>query len=143
MRWSRAASFALLAILGLVVGVVGAFAHAIQLRFLGISWPVGVIIMLVLLATSGRVGGLVTGSRWGPAAVIVPWLLVTLVFAAQRPEGDLVLVSDWISRSYLYGGFVLVGLLLALPPAPLRRLGLQADLLTADDRTRGTAGQRS
>jgi hypothetical protein len=136
-------SFALLVILGVVIGVVGGFAHSIQLRALGISWPIGVIAVLALLGASGRLGGRVTGSRWGSAAVVLPWLLVTFVFSAQRPEGDLVLVSDWISRSYLYGGFVLVGLLLALPPQPLRHLGLQTDRVTADDRTRGTAGQRS
>ena len=33
------------------------------------------------------------GTRWAPALAIVPWLVVIVAAAAQRPEGDAVIVS--------------------------------------------------
>lgn len=88
-------------LLGLAVGVLGAFVHAATWDVLGISVPIG----LVLAVAAGAVVLLLARrwaqSRWGIAVVLAAWLAPVLPLSQVTGEGDLVLAADGPGVAYL------------------------------------------
>jgi hypothetical protein len=101
---------------GAAAGLLGSFVH--PLKVLGL--PLG---LLVAFALSGAVfvtAGLLMG-RAGAVAAGVGWVLVVLLMASPRPEGDLVVPGSTGGYLWLLGGTLLAGGCMALPyrrPAP-------------------------
>ena len=101
---------------GAAAGVLGSFVH--PLKVLGL--PLG---LLVAFALSGAVfvtAGLLLG-RAGAVAAGVGWVLVVLLMASPRPEGDLVVPGSTSGYLWLLGGTLLAGGCMVLPyqrPAP-------------------------
>jgi hypothetical protein len=111
----RVVLYLLLAVLGTVVGVAGAFVHHVRLPVGGASIPVGLVLALVTGTVLAVAGGLLTCSRLGAGLVAGPWLLAALPFAAQRPEGDLVISATPIGYAYLLGTSLLGAMTITVP----------------------------
>jgi hypothetical protein len=97
--------------IGLVVGGLGAFAYATRVHGL----TVGVVV--ALLAQSGVVAaaGVWNAARSAAALPVLGWVVSVLVFASERPEGDVIIAPTPLGYVYLIGGLVLLGGLIALP----------------------------
>ncbi|POM27576.1 hypothetical protein BTM25_19920 [Actinomadura rubteroloni] len=103
------AAYAVLALLGAVVGVFGA---AVQL------WPFTPAVAPALLAAAAvfavaYLAGRGMGSRAGAIVPGTAWLVVTLVLSAQRSEGDLLILGNAAGYVYMAAG------VLAVVAAPL------------------------
>lgn len=109
--------------LGIGVGLLGAFVHAISVRALGIALPVG---LLPALAGHGAllVGtGILLRSRLVLMAPAGGWALGVFPLAVPRPEGDLVVAATLPGYVFLLGGAVLIGACLTVPYGePPRRI---------------------
>ncbi|GAA4565623.1 hypothetical protein GCM10023193_40180 [Planotetraspora kaengkrachanensis] len=98
------AAYGMLFLLGLVLGVVGAFEH---------SWYVGDVPiaafgwLLILFAVPYAMGRLM-GGRLGAVAPAVGWLVSSFLLATRQPAGDLAIAGDSAGYWYLYGGAVAV-----------------------------------
>lgn len=138
-RLSRAAVFALVLLLTVLLALWGAFL--VPLRLGGRPFPVGVVLALAT-APLCRAGGRVLGRRAGAAVPMALWTLIAVGLSRQRREGDLVVTGG------LRGlGFLLVGLLAAAVVVgswrPDPRSGVLAPVQGASGRdTPGGAGQR-
>jgi hypothetical protein len=99
---------AALVILGVYVGVTGAFVHRHTWRFQGIEWPWGLVLAIaatyaVVLAADRimPVGGAWFGLGWA------------IVLLAQQfsPGGSYLIASDWLGWSFTIGslGAIVVG----------------------------------
>ncbi|MEO3812002.1 DUF6113 family protein [Sphaerisporangium sp. B11E5] len=109
-------AYAVLFVLGVVFGVVAGLAH---------SWDPGGGIPLVPLVPIGlclALFGLLYGagrlmaSKLGAFVPGMGWMLVALLFAVQRPEGDLVIAANAAGYWYLLAGVVaLVAAVLLIP----------------------------
>ncbi|WEV29716.1 DUF6113 family protein [Streptomyces sp. 71268] len=121
MRPLRIAAYALLVVVGAVVGIAGALVQS--------AWfPGGLLLALLGLAALCYGGLHATRARagaWSPAG---GWLMVVLFLTATRPEGDFVFGSGVGSYLFLLGG-MFAGVMCATvpkvpqPPAPATRLG--------------------
>ncbi|GAA4597377.1 hypothetical protein GCM10023194_72060 [Planotetraspora phitsanulokensis] len=98
------AAYGMLFLLGLVLGVIGAFEH---------SWYVGTVPiaalgwLLILFAVPYGMGRLM-GGRLGAAVPAVGWLVSSFLLATRQPAGDLAIAGDSSGYWYLYGGAVAV-----------------------------------
>ncbi|MFI6508545.1 DUF6113 family protein [Streptosporangium sp. NPDC050855] len=107
------AACAVLAVLGFLVGLLCGFQH---------SWSVGAVpvpvsalgCVALLFAISYGAGRMARGKSVS-LAFAAGWTLITVIWAAGRPEGDLVIADDVAGYVYLYGGLVAItaGVLLA------------------------------
>ncbi|MFF5206784.1 DUF6113 family protein [Streptosporangium sp. NPDC000396] len=108
-----AVTYAVLVVLGLVMGVVGGFQHSWYL------WPVPISAIgcvAVLFAVSWGAGRMMGGKL----AALVPaagWMVTTLVWLGSRPEGDVVIANDLSGYFYLYGGLAALMTAVFLTPS--------------------------
>jgi hypothetical protein len=109
------AVYALLAVVGLGVGLIGSFSQGATWAVLGVDLPVGLVVSLAASLVVIVGAGLLAGSRLGAALAFLGWLLATTVMALKRPEGDLVVPATTYGLVWLFGGTVLGGLALAWP----------------------------
>jgi hypothetical protein len=120
------------AVLGRVTGGVLVSLAAIELAVLGcflvplragrVVIPAAVVIAVVGNALLPRLAVVAAGRR---AAALLPpllWLVVVFVFAAPRPEGDLIVPGTWSGLAFLFLGAIggAYGAAMAVLP---RRLG--------------------
>jgi hypothetical protein len=105
-----------LTIVGVLVGVTGAFIHSAAVDVGPVSVPYGLVLAVVGVAALLVMAHLVARTRVGVGAVAAGWLLPVVVLSQARPAGDVVIASDTIGMVFLFGGVVLVGLGLGLPP---------------------------
>ncbi|GAA3442166.1 hypothetical protein Pve01_09980 [Planomonospora venezuelensis] len=106
-----AVTYAVLVVPGLLAGVLGGFHHSWYLRPVPVSALGWVALLFALCYGVGRMLG-------GKAPALAPaagWILVTMLWLSQRPEGDLIVANDLSGYVYLYGGMlaVMAGVLLA------------------------------
>ncbi|GAA2890152.1 hypothetical protein GCM10010517_54430 [Streptosporangium fragile] len=94
------AVYAVLALLGLLMGVLGAFQHSWYIR----PVPVSALGCVALLFAATYGPGRAMRGRGAALAPAAGWTLVTMIWIAGRPEGDLVIANDLSGYVYLYGG---------------------------------------
>lgn len=111
----------LLATVGAVTGVVGAFVHEFSAEVAGIGLPVGLLLALGPAAAVYVLAGWLLRSRLAVLAPGTGWLLPVLVMSVPSPEGDLVVAANPAGYAFLLGGSVLIGLAVALPYGSLGR----------------------
>jgi len=87
---------------GALAGLLGSFVHPRTFAHL----PVGLVVALALSGLVFVMAGLLLG-RPGAIAAAGGWLVPVLLFATQRPEGDLVVPATLAGYGWLLGGFVL------------------------------------
>lgn len=86
----RVASYAVLLLLGAVLGIWGSFLVPLHLGpLLGLS----VVIAVVGNLGVGLLGAAGTGTRLGAVLPGVGWLVTALLLGTSRPEGDLVITG--------------------------------------------------
>lgn len=112
-----------LALLGGVIGLVGAFVQA-QRTLVELPWgslfvPWGTVLVWICLVAAIRGGAWALESRWGGSAVLAGWLVLTVVMSAESPSGDLALAGGGRQFAYLFVG-VVVGSAAATLPVRLR-----------------------
>lgn len=120
---TRAARFALVLLLTVLLAVWGAFL--VPLRVLGVPVPLGLVLALATVPL-GVAGGRALDARLGAVAPGVLWLLVAITLAGRRPEGDLVVTGGVLGLLFLLlgtlGAAVSAGLWRpdrrAAPPSP-------------------------
>ena len=100
------------ALLGAVIGLLGAFQHQSELTVGDTRWPAGVLASIGALLLAELVARETVPRGLGPALVLLSWTAVVVVLGSSRPEGDLAVPSGLTGESFLYGGF-LAGLVLA------------------------------
>lgn len=98
---ARAACFALVLLLTVLLAVWGAFL--VPLRVGGVPAPVGLVLALATVPL-GVAGGRVLGSRLGAALPGAVWLLVGVVLGSRRSEGDLVVTGGTLGLLFLLLG---------------------------------------
>ena len=92
------------ALAGAVAGLLGSFVHASEPAGL----PLGLLVAGALSAAVFVTCGLALG-RPGAVAAAGGWLLVVLLLASQRPEGDLVVPGSTVGYVWLLGGMLVAG----------------------------------
>lgn len=93
------------ALAGALAGLLGSFVHALEPAGL----PLGLLVAGALSAAVFVTSGLALG-RPGAVAAAGGWLLVVLLLASQRPEGDLVVPGSVEGYLWLLGGMLVAGL---------------------------------
>ena len=119
------AAYGLLLVIGLLLGLVGTFAHGLGNLVLSGSGmfsrlPIGALVMIILTGGLSWLAGFGMRTRMAAGLIGVPWLLVSYFFALPRAEGDVVIAGDLAGGVYLYGGLLLVAIAIFLTP-PARR----------------------
>jgi N-acetyl-1-D-myo-inositol-2-amino-2-deoxy-alpha-D-glucopyranoside deacetylase len=95
-------------VVGVAVGVAGAFLHTSVLLLAGIPWPTGLVLALGLFSVALVHAGRMEGPT-GVWACSSGWILAVLVLSWPRPAGDIVIPGTWYGYAFLGLGF-LVGL---------------------------------
>ena len=98
---TRALLLAGLFLVGVAVGLLGAFVQAARWVT---AWPWGqlvipwgLVMVLILLLALIRGGAWLVRSRFGAWALLVGWLMGTIVMSTQSRSGDLALLGDQFS----------------------------------------------
>jgi len=112
-----AASVAAMAVLGVILGLVGAVVAAGRTTIGSVVVPWGVALMLVAVVVLVRAIVWQSGSKATGLALMAGWLVATGVVLEWAPGGD-VLLPD-VTRSWVYVvGCTVLGLVAALLPLP-------------------------
>jgi len=107
------AAYGMLALLGLALGVVGAFHHS---WYLG-DVPVAALGWLVVLFAVPYAMGRLNRGKIAAAVPAVGWFIATFALATKHRAGDFVIAADLAGYLYLYGGAVVMALAVALAPS--------------------------
>jgi hypothetical protein len=96
---------------GLFVGSLGAFAYPTRIHGVPVGVPVA------LLAEGGVVAaaGIWNAARSAAVLTVFGWVISVLVFATERPEGDVIIAPTHVGYAYLLGGLLLFTGLSMLP----------------------------
>jgi hypothetical protein len=97
-------TYGVLAVLGVVLGVIESFQFSWEVG----SVPVAAIVLSLVNLAVFRAAGWAMGSRLGAVVPAVPWMVVLVVLSARRPEGDLVVTGTAAGYVYMFGGAVAV-----------------------------------
>lgn len=115
-RWVGAAGCL---VLGLVIGVMGAFVQAqrliVEMAGSRVVVPWGVALVWIALLAAVRAGAWALRTRWGSWAVLSGWLTATILMATESASGDLALSGGGRQLTYLFGGVVLGSAAATLP----------------------------
>jgi hypothetical protein len=95
-------AYGVLAVLGVVLGVVESFQFSWEVA----GVPVAAIVLSLVNLAVFRAAGWAMASRLGAVMPAVPWLIVLVVLSARRPEGDLVVTGTAAGYVYMFGGAV-------------------------------------
>ncbi|WP_068927057.1 DUF6113 family protein [Planobispora rosea] len=103
-------TYAVLALFGVLAGLLGGFHHSWYIRPVPVSAVGWVALLFAVCYGAGRMMG-------GKAPALTPavgWLLATMLWLAERPEGDVIIANDVSGYVYLYGSVlsILAGVLL-------------------------------
>ncbi len=100
-----------LVLVGLLVGVVGAFVQAVRFVWLTpwgavvVPWGAALAVLVVVLTTRGAAWAV--GSRRGGWLLLGGWLVGTLVLGTPSPSGDIALADGVRQYGYLIAGVTL------------------------------------
>ncbi len=106
-------AYVMLAVLGAVYGLVGAFVQDWTVS----GVPVASIVLVAVLFALVRFAGWGMGGRTGAVIPAFLWLVVVFVMSLQRPEGDLVVPATVAGDVYIIGGLLAAGLGVMRVPA--------------------------
>lgn len=94
--------YGLLAVLGVLLGVIGSFQFAWEAGEI----PVAALALSLVNLAVFRAGGWATESKLGAVIPALLWMIVLFVLASRRPEGDLVVTGTTAGYVYMFGGAV-------------------------------------
>jgi hypothetical protein len=95
-------AYGVLAVLGVLLGVIGSFEF---------SWsagpvPVAAILLSAVNLAVFRGAGWAMESRLAAVVPAVLWMIILVVLSSRRPEGDLVVTGTTAGYVYMFGGAV-------------------------------------
>ncbi|MDP2014978.1 MAG: DUF6113 family protein [Actinomycetota bacterium] len=98
-------------LVGLLVGVIGAFIQADRI-IVSVPWgllviPWGMVFVVLVLVAVIRGATWLVESRWGGSVLLSGWIIATIVMAAESPSGDVALSGGGRQWVYLLGGVIL------------------------------------
>lgn len=108
-------AYGVLFVLGLGLGVLGSFEFSWMLG----GMPVAAVGLAVVNLLGFRLAGWAMRGRLAPTAMTVPWLIVVVMLASRRPEGDLVVTGTTPGYTFILGGAI--GALVAIAWTPATR----------------------
>jgi hypothetical protein len=115
-------------ILGLLIGLLGAFVQAMRYvwdspwGYVVIPW--GTLLVLLVLVLTVRGSAWLAMTRWSAWAAFLGWLAMTIVLSSESPGGSVALSGGGRQLFYLIGGVVLATATATIP-VPLRRRAAQ------------------
>ena len=95
-------AYGLLAVLGVLVGVIGSFEFA----WAAGGVPVAAILLSLVNLAVFRAAGWAMESKLGAVVPALLWMIILFVLASRRPEGDLVVTGTTAGYVYMFGGAV-------------------------------------
>jgi hypothetical protein len=95
-------AYGVLAVLGVLLGVIGSFEFSWQFG----SVPVAAILLSVVNLAAFRAAGWAMESKLGAVVPAVVWMIILVVLSSRRPEGDLVVTGTTPGYVYMFGGAV-------------------------------------
>jgi hypothetical protein len=107
------AAYGGLVVAGLMLGVIESFSF---------SWSAGPVPLSAILWSLFNLvafwgAGWGMGRKLGAAVPTLMWLVVVIVLAIRRPEGDLVVTGTAEGTVFLYGGVLAAGIAILLAPS--------------------------
>jgi Family of unknown function (DUF6113) len=93
-------AYGVLAVLGVLLGVIGSFEFSWQAG----SVPVAAIALSALNLAIFRAAGWAMESRLGAVVPAALWVIILVVLSSRRPEGDLVVTGTTPGYVYMFGG---------------------------------------
>ena len=116
---SRVLGLLLSLVVGLVIGLAGAFVQA-QRLLVDSPWgvvpiPWGVLLVWIALVAAIRGATWGVGTRWAGWTIFVGWLISTIVLSADSPSGDVALSGGGRQMTYLLAGVVIASAAASLP----------------------------
>ena len=95
-------AYGMLLLLGLFVGIYGAFLFSLSVA----SVPVGAIVAVVVNFVMCRAAGRMMRTRLAALLPAVGWLIAVVVLSSKSGEGDLVVTGTVAGYVFLFGGTV-------------------------------------
>ena len=114
---STAAAYVLVLVLVVLCTLWGAFL--VPLRVGGTLVPVSLVVVVAANTGLGLASGRLLG-RPGAGTTGLLWLVIAVTLGARRPEGDQVIIGDWVGLGYLVLGAVSAAV--AVGATPSKRL---------------------
>jgi hypothetical protein len=93
-------AYGVLAVLGIMLGVIGSFEFSWQVG----SVPVAAILLSLVNLVVFRAAGCGMESKLGAVIPAVLWMIILVVLSSRRPEGDLVVTGTTAGYVYMFGG---------------------------------------
>ncbi|MFB9724527.1 DUF6113 family protein [Planobispora longispora] len=96
--------YVVLTLLGVMAGLLGGFHHSWYIRPVPASALAWIALLFAVCHGAGRV-------MEGKGAALAPatgWLLATMLWLAERPEGDVIIANDVSGYVYLYGSVIAI-----------------------------------
>ncbi|MGH3343113.1 MAG: DUF6113 family protein [Carbonactinosporaceae bacterium] len=112
-------TYPLLAVLGALAGVAGAFTQGVVLPAGPVPLPVGLVTALAASGALFAAGKRLVRRRLGAALPFAAWLAVVLRLIFARPEGDVVLAPTVLAYSYLLLGTLWGTVVVTAPADPV------------------------
>lgn len=94
-------------LVGLLIGLVGAFVQAQRLLIGTVPIPWGTVLTLLVLIVAIRGGVWLLESRLGGWVLFAGWLIATVVMSAETASGDVALSGGGRQMAYLISGVIL------------------------------------
>ncbi len=110
----RIVLYALLTVLGAVVGLAGCFVQALW-------FPGGLVLALAGALALFYGGRTLTGTKLGAGLPAVGWFALLLVANSPRPEGDFLVAANLGSFVFLLGGLALAVICTTAPSSAALR----------------------
>lgn len=104
------AAYAMLFMLGFLVGVYGAFYHSLS------AWgvPLGAIIAVAVNFVVCRGAGWMMGTRPSALLPAASWLIAVMLLSSKRSGGDVLITSSSAGYILLFGGTVAAAVAVAM-----------------------------
>jgi len=96
-------------VVGVIIGLAGAIVHRDAFRPAGVLLPWGLVLTLAT-AFSVTLAAARLARTPGVIGVPIGWVVALLWLQQGRPEGDTVLVSDFLGNAYVFGGMVVLAI---------------------------------
>jgi hypothetical protein len=103
---------------GLLLGVVGTFAHRGVIGVAGVDLPWGIVVAVAACACYLVGLRLYTGGRGATLAGAIGVLVPIFLFSIQGPGGSVVIVADTLGRVWDFGPALIAVGVLAWPRLP-------------------------
>jgi hypothetical protein len=104
-------------LVGVALGLSGAFIHASRTLIFGIFIPWGLVLTCACVIACIRAATVLAGRRTAGVLLASGWLAVTLLAARSTSAGDLPLQMTWRSVAYLVITVVIGSAVMVLSPA--------------------------